>query len=101
MDYHDPEVPKVVSRLIEKMLDEDCTNPEGTAEAAAQELLDRALAIGREGQFKEAMKFWKHSDGIPEDVLWQWFSGVYKGVKSNARRNKPKSRKGKGRKPKR
>jgi len=90
--YPDPELPKAVTTLIDKMLDEDCGYPSGTAEKAASELLERAISIGRADQFKAAMKFWKNSHACPERVLWQWFNGVFK----NAGSNKPKSRKGKG-----
>ena len=83
------DVPKVVLNLIEKMIDEDSTYSAGTAEKAANQLLERSIKCGREGQFKAAMKFWKGSINVPESVIWQWFGGVFKGAKRSDK-NRPK-----------
>lgn len=95
MDRSKEEIPKVVTKLIAKMLDEDCTNPPGTAEDAATQLLERAAKCGREYEFKAAMKFWKNSHNIPSEVIWQWFNGVFIGAKPGAKnrsKHKPRRR---------
>jgi len=92
----DPEVPSTVMKLIDMVLDEDIQYAPGSAEKAANELAERALKVGREKQLKDAMRFWKNAHGIPEDVLWQWFTGVFRGLKkrkkSNEGRNQYKPR---------
>ena len=78
MAHYEKDVPKTVTNLIEKMLDEDYLNPPGTAEKAVSELLERALKLGKHQDFKSALRFWKNAHAIPEDVIWQWFNGVFK-----------------------
>ena len=86
-------VPKVVGNLIEDLLDEDATNPNGTAEKAANDLLERAVKKGRDSEFKEAMKFWKNAkQELPPEVLWQWFTSVFEGTSHGKSSNKHKSK---------
>lgn len=79
--YWDPKVPKRISKLISKMVDEDCLWPRGTAEAAAHQLLKEAINFGREAEFREAMRVWKTLRGGGPEVIWQWFNGVFSGGK--------------------
>ena len=91
--YWSDGVPKDTSGLIEKMIDEDATYPRGTAEKAANQLLKKSISLGREEEFKNAMKVWKSLHNVSEDVIWQWFNGVFEGAR-RVDRSKHKSKKG-------
>ena len=89
--YWSKKVPKEISLLISKMLDEDATFPRGTAEKSASQLLKKAMSFGREDEFKNAMKVWKGLHNVPGDVIWQWFNGVFEDAKRLGRgQHKPK-----------
>ena len=82
----DSEIPEIILKKIDELLDEDCLNKAGTAEKAAKFLLEKALRYGREKQFKAAMKFWTSNTRVPDEVVRQWFEGVFVGALLKPRR---------------
>jgi hypothetical protein len=77
MFYAHKDLPQVVAKLIDQLLDEDLTFPHGSSQKAAKELLERAIKIGKEQSFKEALKFWKDHPTVPQEIFWQWFNPVF------------------------